>query len=62
LASLPLYYFSFFKAPCCVIKSLEMIQRNFLWGGGREDKKICWVKWDQICLPKEKGGLGVKKS
>jgi hypothetical protein len=39
-----------------------MIQRNFLWGGGREDKKICWVKWDQICLPKEKGGLGVKKS
>jgi hypothetical protein len=62
LASLPLYYFSFFKAPCCVIKSLEMIQRNFLWGGGREEKKICWVKWDQICLPKEKGGLGVKKS
>ncbi|GAU35675.1 hypothetical protein TSUD_162470 [Trifolium subterraneum] len=33
---------------------------NFLWGGGAEDKKICWVKWDQVCLPKDKGGLGVR--
>jgi hypothetical protein len=60
LTSLPLYYFSFFKAPCCVLKSLESIQRNFLWGSGPEQRKVCWVKWDQICLPKERGGLGVK--
>jgi hypothetical protein len=60
LSSLPLYYFSFYRAPCCVIKSLERIQRNFLWGGGIAAKKICWVKWDQICLPKARGGLGVK--
>jgi hypothetical protein len=31
-----------------------------LWGGGIAAKKICWVKWDQICLPKARGGLGVK--
>ncbi|CAJ2637710.1 unnamed protein product [Trifolium pratense] len=60
LASLPLYYFSFFKAPCCILKQLVRIQRNFLWGGGEMDKKLCWVKWEQICLSKEKGGLGVK--
>jgi hypothetical protein len=60
LASLPLYFFSFCKAPCCVIKQLVKIQRNFLWGGGLEEKRLCWVKWDQICLPKEQGGLGVK--
>jgi hypothetical protein len=60
LASIPLYFFSFFKAPCCVLKQLVRIQRNFLWGGGIEDKKLCWIKWDQICLPKAQGGLGVK--
>jgi hypothetical protein len=60
LASLPLYFFSFFKALSCVIKQLVAIQRNFLWGGGLGDMRLCWVKWDQICLPKEQGGLGVK--
>ncbi|CAJ2658352.1 unnamed protein product [Trifolium pratense] len=60
LASLPVYFFSFFKAPKCVINQLVRIQRNFLWGGGLEDKKLCWVKWDQVCRAKEQGGLGVK--
>jgi hypothetical protein len=60
LASLPLYFFSFYKAPVGVIKQLNRIQRNFIWGGGTEDKRLCWVKWDQICRPKDEGGLGVK--
>lgn len=25
-----------------------------------EQKKIMWVKWDTVCLPKEKGGLGIR--
>ena len=29
-------------------------------GGGLDQKKIAWVKWDTICLPKDKGGLGIK--
>jgi hypothetical protein len=60
LTSLPLYFFSFFKAPRCIIQQLVRIQRNFLWGGSIENKKLCWIKWDQICLPRNKGGLGVK--
>ncbi|PNX83328.1 ribonuclease H, partial [Trifolium pratense] len=60
LSSLPLYFFSFYKAPRCIINKLVRIQRNFLWGGGLEDKKLCWIKWEQVCLPKDKGGLGVK--
>ncbi|CAJ2656714.1 unnamed protein product [Trifolium pratense] len=47
-------------SPKCVIKNLVRIQRNFLWGGGIEDKKLCWVKWEHVCLPKEQGDLGVK--
>ncbi|RZB66378.1 Nuclear-pore anchor isoform B [Glycine soja] len=35
-------------------------ESNFLWGGDQEHKKIPWVKWDVICLPKDDGGLGIK--
>ena len=34
------------------------LQQWFLWGGGLGQKKIAWVKWDSVCLPKEKEGLG----
>ncbi|RZC16876.1 Formin-like protein 20 [Glycine soja] len=35
-------------------------RRRFLWGGGVEEKKIAWVKWESVCLPKEKGGIGIR--
>ncbi|MCH80366.1 LINE-1 reverse transcriptase like, partial [Trifolium medium] len=60
LSSLPLYFFSFYKAPRCIINQMVRIQRNFLWGGGLEGKKLCLIKWEQVCLPKDQGGLGVK--
>ena len=36
------------------------IQRRFLWGGGPDQNKIAWIRWDKVCLPKERGGLGIK--
>ena len=39
---------------------LVTIQRRFLWGGGSDHRKIAWVKWRMVCLPKDKGGLGIK--
>jgi len=43
-----------------VVHKVVSIQRNFLWGGGSEVAKIAWVNWDTVCLPKNKGGLGIK--
>lgn len=60
LSSLPLYFFSFFKAPKKVINEIEKVQRQFLWGRDMETRKIAWVKWRMVCLPKEKGDLGIK--
>ena len=60
LTALPLFYMSFFRAPSVVINRLTTIQRHFLWGGGVEGKKITWVAWDQVCAPRDKGGLGIK--
>ena len=31
-----------------------------MWGAEAEHQKITWVRWKSICLPKEKGGLGIK--
>jgi hypothetical protein len=31
-----------------------------LWGGSNNSAKIAWVKWCDLCRPKECGGLGMK--
>ncbi|CAN1141431.1 Putative ribonuclease H protein At1g65750 [Linum perenne] len=34
--------------------------RNFVWGTTEEERKVSLVAWETICLPKEKGELGLK--
>ena len=43
-----------------VCASLDQIQRNFLWGGNNENRKLALVKWSSICTPKAHGGLGIR--
>jgi hypothetical protein len=43
-----------------VWKKIRRIQREFLWGCRQGRKKTCWIKWEVVCLPKKKGGLGVR--
>jgi hypothetical protein len=31
------------------------------WGGCEVSKKIAWIKWDSVCLPMSRGGLGVRR-
>jgi hypothetical protein len=60
LNAIPVFYLSYLKVPSLVWKKIRQIQRDFLWGGRRGSKKISWIKWDTVCLPKNKGGLGVR--
>ena len=60
LNALPIYLLSFFKLPQRIADRLVSLQRNFMWGGEHDQKKIPWVKWDVICLHKKEGGLGIK--
>ena len=60
LTALPLFNLSFFRAPKTIINRLSSIQRQFLWGGKLEEKKIAWVSWTQCCAYRDVRGLGVK--
>jgi len=60
IIALPLFYFSFFKAPVSVCNQIRRIQAQFLWGWGHDSRKIAWVKWKSICRPIDYGGLGIK--
>ena len=60
LTSIPIYFLYFFRIPKKVNDKLVCLQCRFLWGGGSDTNKIGWIKWDTVCLPKEKGGLGIK--
>ena len=46
--------------PQKVCARLERIQRQFLWGGSDNDKKISLVRWAIVCTDKSKGGFGIK--
>jgi len=47
-------------APKKVLSKLFKVQRQFLWGSLGQKRKVHWVKWEDICLPKEEGGLGIR--
>ncbi|GKV27596.1 hypothetical protein SLEP1_g36755 [Rubroshorea leprosula] len=59
LSALPIFYMSLYVLLNSVLEELIRIQRNFLWGGTGSNKKISWVKWEDVCRDKAKGGLGV---
>ncbi|GAV92297.1 hypothetical protein CFOL_v3_35677 [Cephalotus follicularis] len=60
LASMQVFWCSTFLLPAEVIKECERILRNFLWGSSGTSGKRSLVKWTNVCLPRQEGGLGIK--
>eukprot|EP00253_Pinus_taeda_P021028 PITA_21028 len=57
---MPLYLFSILAAPKWVLKRLRNLQWDFLWGSSATNHKWALVKWDTVCRPKNKGGIGLR--
>jgi hypothetical protein len=57
---MPIFHLSFLKMPNQVWKKVVRIQMEFLRGGVKGGRKICWVKWSVVCKEKSKGGFGVR--
>src|SRR3954467_4725562 len=60
LSALTIFTMSFYRMPKVMVKKFKALQSRFLWGGVEEKRRIHWVRWDEVTLPFEKRGLGVK--
>ncbi|GJS59024.1 hypothetical protein Tco_0653808, partial [Tanacetum coccineum] len=61
IASLHVYWASMFVLPSRVLLDIEQSMRGFLWCQGKMRKGKSKVAWEDVCLPKNEGGLGVKR-
>ncbi|GJZ37408.1 putative reverse transcriptase domain, reverse transcriptase zinc-binding domain protein [Tanacetum coccineum] len=60
LGSLHVYWASVFMLPTRVLLDIEQIMRGFLWCHSMCKGKAK-VAWDVVCLPKQEGGLCVRR-
>ena len=56
-----MYALSLFGILVKFIEKIEKIQRDFLWTGLEGRKRYPLVAWENVCLPKGYGGLGIRK-
>ncbi|GJT26554.1 integrase, catalytic region, zinc finger, CCHC-type containing protein [Tanacetum coccineum] len=61
LSSMHLYWASVFILPSSLMLELEQVMRGFLWCQGEKRKCKAKVAWEDVCLPKKEGGLGIRR-
>ncbi|CAA7025019.1 unnamed protein product [Microthlaspi erraticum] len=62
LSSIPVHTMSSIMLPQSTLASLDKTSRAFLWGDTNEKRRQHLLAWDNVCLPKENGGLGIRKA
>jgi len=61
LQSIQLYWMSVFVFLASVIHELESLFRDFFWTQEQGSKGRCHVAWNDVCKPRDYGGLGIRK-
>ncbi|XP_061353484.1 kinesin-like protein KIN-14B [Gastrolobium bilobum] len=61
LLAIPAYVMQVSVVPLGVFDEIEKQIRSFVWGSTRSTKRPHLVAWDQLCMNKDQGGLGLRK-
>nr|GEZ92368.1 hypothetical protein [Tanacetum cinerariifolium] len=61
LGSMHIYWASLFILPTRTLLNIEQLLRQFLWCHGSLGKGKSKVAWESVCLPKDEGGLGIRR-
>ena len=61
LFSVQTYWSSMFILPIGLYRKIEKMTANFLWTGSANKVHRLKVPWEKVTLPRNEGGLGIKK-
>lgn len=57
---MPSYTMSCFKLPSSLCKQIQSVLTRFWWDAKLDVRKMSWVSWNKLTLPKGAGGLGFR--
>lgn len=58
--AIPPYVMSVFKLPASVCDDLTRMMRQYWWGVEKGKRKMAWLSWNKMMLPKARGGIGFR--
>lgn len=58
--AVPAYAMMVFKIPKNICKGMTDAISQFWWGDNDEQKRMHWMAWWRLCIPKNRGGMGFR--
>ena len=58
--AIPTYMMSIFRLPDGLLNEIHSMMAQFWWGSTQNTREIHWHSWSNMCLKKNKGGMGFR--